>query len=50
MLQPMSEGDALGTLDRRRDRSVSKSKSPDNRKTPMKGSPGKQSIAPYQER
>jgi len=47
MLQPLSEGDALSTLERRKDRSISKSKSPDNRKTPMMGSPSKQSIAPY---
>jgi hypothetical protein len=42
MIQPPSEGDAISTLDRRRDKSISLSRSPENRKTPMKNySPGK---------
>lgn len=49
MLQPPSEGDALTLLDKKRDRSKSKSKSPDVRQ-PAHASGAKASLPTYQER
>ena len=48
MIQPPTEGDALSSIDKRKDRSLSKSRSPEpHRATPILRSPERSSIAPY---
>lgn len=49
MLQPPSEGEALSMMDKRRDRSKSKSKSPDARQ-PVHASGAKGNLPTYPER